>query len=97
MTHQEAKYIVEKFENYAMGRILKGDVTGIYYETERIIKGKDKIQKRGCTCEYKNMARIVTSLFEQHKAEIHRLYEEAISLGSGSGTSSTDDLSGSTE
>ena len=91
MTEKEAIYLVEQFENRAKGRILKGEVTNIYYEAERILKGRAEIQKRGCTCEYKNMARIVSSLFDQHKDEIYRLYEQA-QMDSKSGTSSTGNI-----
>ena len=94
MTKEEAIFLVEKFEKQALGLILKGKVTDYYYEAERILRGWDKIKKRGCTCEYKNMARIVNGLFDQHKPEIYKLYEEA-KMVRESGTSITTDLSGS--
>lgn len=86
MTQQEAIFLKEEFENNALGLILKGKVLDIYYEAERILRGWDKKKPRGCTCEYKNMARIVTSLYEQRKAEIEQLYEQTkMDGGSSSG------------
>ena len=76
MTQQEAIFLKEEFESNALGRILKGKVLDIYYEAERILRGWDKKKPRGCTCEYRNMSRIVTSLYEQKKAEIEQLYEQ---------------------
>ena len=95
MTQEQAIFLVEKFEKQALGRILKGEVLEYYYKAEMILRGWDRKKPRSCTCEYKNMARIVASLYDQHKTEAHRLYEEA-KMVRQSGTSITTDLSGST-
>lgn len=76
MTQEQAIFLKEEFETKALGRILKGTVLDSYYKAEMILRGWDKPKPRGCSCEYKNMARIVTSLFEQSKPTIDKLYEE---------------------
>ena len=76
MNIQEVIFLKEEFENRAKGLILKGKVLDTYYEAERILRGWDKKKPRGCSCDYKNMSRIVTSLFEQNKDTIDRLYNE---------------------
>ena len=91
MIQQEAIFLKEEFESNALGRILKGKVLDIYYEAERILRGWDKKKPRGCTCKYKNMARIVTSLYEQNKETIDRLYEQA-KMDSGSLSSGPSNL-----
>lgn len=76
MNTQEAIFLKEQFENQAKGLILKGKVVDIYYEAERILRGWDKIKRRGCTCEYRTMSNIVNSLFDQNKSTIDQLYSE---------------------
>ena len=77
MTQKDAIFLKEEFEKNALGRILKGRVLDTYYEAERILRGWDKPQRRSCSCDFKNMARITTSLFEQNYDTINKLYEQA--------------------
>lgn len=77
MTLQEAIWLKEVFIDKHQGLILKGETLKAYYEAERILKGKDKIDKRPCTCQFKDLARIVNSLVDQYQSEIERLYEES--------------------
>ena len=76
MTVQDAIWLKEEFIGKHQGLILKGDTLRAYYEAERILKNKDKIDKRPCTCQFKDLARIVNSLVDQYQSEIDRLYEE---------------------
>ena len=77
MTQKEAIFLKEEFEKNALGLILKGRVLDTYYEAERILRGWDKPNRRSCSCDFKNMARITTSLFEQNYETINKLYEQA--------------------
>ena len=76
MTTQEAIWLKEEFITKHQGRMLKGATLNAYYEAERVLKGKDKIDRRPCTCQFKDLARLVNSLVEQYQSEIDRLYEE---------------------
>lgn len=49
------------------GRMLKGEVLAAYYEAERILKNKETLQRRGCSCEYGTMAREVDRLYEIYR------------------------------
>lgn len=77
LTKEEATYIVEEFIGKYQGLILKGQTLAAYYETERILKGKDKIDKRNCVCQHKDLSRIVNSLVDQYKSYIYEVYEES--------------------
>ena len=76
MTTQDAIWLKEEFIAKHQGLILKGATLNAYYEAERILKGKDSVNKRPCTCQYKDLARIVNSLVDQYQYEIDKLYEE---------------------
>lgn len=76
MTKEEAVYIVDVWEpikNFG----LNSKNINIWYEAERILRGWDKIQPRGCSCEYKTLARLVHSFREQYDNDVMRLYGEA--------------------
>lgn len=77
MTHEHAIWLKEHFEKKCYRATLKGSTVGCYYEAERILRGKDKINKRGCTCQHKDMGKLVNSMFDQYSAQINKLYEEA--------------------
>ena len=77
MTQEEAVWLKEHFEKKCYKATIKGHVLGCYYEAERILRGKDKINKRGCACQYRDMAKTVNSMFDQHQVTINKLYEEA--------------------
>ena len=77
MTQEEAVWLKEHFEKKCCKASIKGHVLGCYYEAERILRKKDKINKRGCTCQYKDMAKTVNSMFDQYSTQINKLYEEA--------------------
>ena len=74
MTQEEAVWLKEHFEKKCFKATLKGHVLGCYYEAERILRNKDKIDKRGCACQYKDLARVVNSMFDQYSTQINELY-----------------------
>ena len=76
MTTKEAVYIMEKWFPIRDGA-LNNPTIGVWYETERILRGWDKTQPRSCSCEYRVLARLVKSFFSQYESEIRELYGEA--------------------
>lgn len=64
MKDSEKKYLLEVFPNHR-GRTIRGETLAVYYETERILKNKEVIQKRGCSCEYRSMAEQIHNLYDK--------------------------------
>jgi hypothetical protein len=62
MSNQDIEYL-KNFKQY-IGRTLSGPVLGAYYEAERILLGKQVINKRSCSCEYRSLATKVNDLYE---------------------------------
>ena len=73
LTFEQAKYIRDG-EKY-LGLIMKGDRLTWYYETERLLLGREKIEKRGCSCEHKKLNNMVGSLLSQHKSYIDEVLD----------------------
>lgn len=73
LTIDEAKYI-RNGEKY-LGLVMKGERLDWYYETERLLLGRANIDKRGCSCEYKKLHNMVSSLLSQHKSYIDEVIE----------------------
>ena len=44
---------------------MRGDVIHDYLYAEKVLKGADKIQRRGCGCEYGSVARAVNKSYEE--------------------------------
>lgn len=76
MNIEEAIWLKEEFIPNHQGRMLKGSTLSAYYEAERILKNKDKIDRRGCTCQYRDLARLVNSMMDQYSSKINELYNE---------------------
>jgi len=75
LTYKEAEWLVN-FSKNTLGLKLQGDVVNQYYEAERLLMGKDKINRRGCTCHYKSLAKMVSSLWDQYKQKVLDIYNE---------------------
>jgi len=73
--YKEAEWLVE-FSKNTLGLKLQGQVLEDYYEAERLLKGKDEIDKRSCTCHYKSLAKMVNSLWDQYKQTVLDIYNE---------------------
>lgn len=63
MKDEEKKYLLEVFPIHK-GRTLRGETLAVYYETERILKQKDSIQKRDCSCQYRQLAEQVNKSYD---------------------------------
>jgi len=63
MKDEQIKYLLEVFPIHK-GRTLRGETLAVYYETERILKQKDTIQKRDCSCQYRQLADNVNKSYD---------------------------------
>ena len=80
MTIEEAVYIVEKWYPIRNGSLNKKTI-GVWYEAERILRRWDNAQPRSCSCEYRTLARLVHSFYNQYETEVKELYEKRIQEG----------------
>lgn len=62
MNKQDKTWLLEVFPTHR-GRTIKGDTLAAYYRAEMLIEGRDKINKRGCSCELRGMADKVDRLY----------------------------------
>lgn len=76
LTIEDAKWIKEYYDTQVHGRTLRGVVMEGYYEAERILNGWDEVQKRDCTCKWRNVAFSVHALRDRYSTEINKLYDE---------------------
>lgn len=58
-----------------IGRTLRGEVLSMYYKAEMLLNGADKINKRGCSCQYRGLKQSVENSYNKW------LHEEKISNG----------------
>lgn len=63
MKAEDKIYLLEVFPKHR-GLTIRGETLAVYYETERILKNKEVIQKRGCSCEFRSMAENVHNLYD---------------------------------
>lgn len=75
ITKEQAQTILDGEKKYK-GLILRGSILDWYYETERLLRGKDKRMIRGCKCEFKTLANGVHSLINQHRGYLETLVNE---------------------
>jgi hypothetical protein len=75
MTESEKDWLLTTFRlNYfEPNKILTSTALPAYYEAERILSGRESILKRGCKCEYPNLAKYVTKKYKEFlENELHR-------------------------
>jgi len=77
LTIEDAKWVIEYYDKEVHGRTLRGKTMDGYYEAERLLSGWDEIQKRGCSCKWRNVAMNVHSLRARYNDEINKLYEQS--------------------
>mgnify|MGYP005999080835 CR=1 FL=1 len=68
-----AKWLVEEFNPIRKGTINKQTI-GTFIQAINILLGQNR-RIPGCACEYKVIAAIANSAYEQHEQEILKLYE----------------------
>ena len=64
MNKQDKTWLLEVFPTHR-GRTIKGDTLAAYYRAEMLIEGRDKINKRGCSCELRGMANHVDNIYNK--------------------------------
>ena len=75
MTTEEAVWLVDVFLPY-WNQGLRGKTMPIWYEAERILRGKTEIEPRSCVCHWKGMAMEVKARYSQRQTEIETLYND---------------------
>lgn len=73
MKVEDTIYLKEVFPQHR-GRTIRGETLAVYYETERILQGKQQIQKRGCSCEFRSMAENVHMLYDKWLSDEQKLH-----------------------
>lgn len=68
MSEQEEKWLEEVFPQHR-GRTIRKETLSVYYEAERLLRGKEKIEKRSCSCQFRSMAESVHVLYDRWNAE----------------------------
>ena len=68
MSEQEEKWLEETFPSHR-GKTLRRETLSVYYEAERLLKNKESITKRTCSCQYRSMAEGVHVLYDKWNAE----------------------------
>ncbi len=64
ISEKDSNWLKGHFTKESYGKVPRGNVIYDYLYAEKILKGYDKIKKRGCGCEYGGMARAVDKLFQ---------------------------------
>lgn len=62
MSKEEKTFLLEEWLP-VKGTTLRGPTLSLYYEAERILEGREKINKRSCSCALRGMAENVHNLF----------------------------------
>ena len=65
MSERDKDWLIAHFKTKAYQRVMRGDVIHDYLYAEKILKGADKIHRRGCGCEYGSVARAVDKLYKE--------------------------------
>ena len=58
-SEKDLDFLVNTFATKIYERSLRGMVLEGYYEAERILTGKQEVNRRDCTCQYRNMSSYV--------------------------------------
>ena len=65
MNERDKDWLLGHFKNKAYKKVMRGNVIHDYLYAEKVLKGADKIHRRGCGCEYGGVARKVNKLYEE--------------------------------
>lgn len=65
ISDRDSKWLKDHFTKESYGKVMRGNVIHDYLQAERILKGYDKINRRGCGCQYGGMARAVDKLYKE--------------------------------
>jgi hypothetical protein len=65
ISDKDKNWLLGHFTNESYGKTLRGNVIYDYLYAEKILKGYDKIHRRGCGCEYGSVQRAVNKLYKE--------------------------------
>ena len=68
-------FLVETFVPKVYQRTIRGFVLEGYYMAEMYLTGRTEIQRRECTCQYRNLANYVNNLWEQERDTVIIQYD----------------------
>jgi len=65
ISDKDKNWLLDHFTKESYGKTMRGNVISDYLYAEKILKGYDKIHRRGCGCEYGSVQRGVDKLYKQ--------------------------------
>lgn len=65
ISERDSNWLKGHFTKESYEKVMRGTVIHDYLYAEKILKGYDKIKRRGCGCEYGGVQRSVNKLYEE--------------------------------
>ena len=65
ISDKDKEWLLNQFTKESYGKVLRGTVIYDYLYAEKVLKGYDKIHRRGCGCEYSGVKRQVDKLYKE--------------------------------
>ena len=65
ISERDSNWLKTTFTKQSYGKVMRGNVVYDYLYAEKILKGYDKIQRRGCGCEFGSLKRMVDKLYKE--------------------------------
>ena len=65
ISERDSNWLKTTFTKQGYGKVMRGNVVYDYLYAEKILKGYDKIQRRGCGCEFGSLKRMVDKLYKE--------------------------------
>lgn len=65
ISDKDKKWLLDHFTKESHGKVMRGTVVHDYLYAEKVLKGYDKIHRRGCGCEYGSVQRQVDQLYKE--------------------------------
>ncbi len=65
ISEKDSNWLKTTFTNESYNKVMRGNVVYDYLYAEKILKGYDKIQRRGCGCEFGSLKRMVDKLYKE--------------------------------
>ena len=65
ISDKDKNWLLGHFTNESYGKTLRGNVIYDYLYAEKVLKGYEKVKRRGCGCEYGGVKRQVDKLYKE--------------------------------
>lgn len=69
ITDKDKKWLLTSFKVNSYGKVMRGNIIHEYLYAEKVLKGYDKIKRRGCGCEHGGVKTQVDRLFKEWLAQ----------------------------